>query len=119
MSYERELAELLGQVKAPIATKEEIEKSGLEVFKARDIKEYEASGNVTSNCVERVRHYSYDVYAASYKFIFHQCLVCLDEYNPDDDLRIMSCKHAFHKSCVDRWLETGRNNCPACRGKVF
>lgn len=30
----------------------------------------------------------------------------------------MTCRHAFHKTCVDKWLETGRNNCPACRSKV-
>lgn len=51
----RELAELLGQVKPPIATREEIEKSGLEVFKASLLQEYEANGKVASNCVDRVR----------------------------------------------------------------
>lgn len=30
----------------------------------------------------------------------------------------MACRHAFHKDCVDRWLETGKNNCPACRSRV-
>lgn len=30
----------------------------------------------------------------------------------------MTCKHAFHKDCVDKWLQVGRNNCPACRTKV-
>lgn len=49
---------------------------------------------------------------------FLQCLVCLDDYNPEDELRVLTCKHTFHQGCVDRWLETGRNNCPACRTKV-
>ena len=30
----------------------------------------------------------------------------------------MACRHAFHKECVDKWLETGKNNCPACRSRV-
>ena len=30
----------------------------------------------------------------------------------------MSCRHAFHQTCVDEWLQTGRNNCPACRTTV-
>ncbi|KAJ7079369.1 hypothetical protein C8R43DRAFT_910164, partial [Mycena crocata] len=47
-----------------------------------------------------------------------QCLICLDDYTEEDDIRVLSCRHAFHMDCVDRWLETGRNNCPACRTKV-
>lgn len=93
-----ELAELLGQVKPPTVTREEIEKSGLEVIKPSDLERWEKEGKVASNCVDR-------------------CLICLDDYFPEDDLRVMSCKHTFHKNCVDKWLETGRNNCPACRSK--
>lgn len=93
-----ELAELLGQVKPPTASKEEIDKSGLEVIKANSLEEYAKDGRVATNCVDR-------------------CLICLDDYVPDDDLRVLSCKHAFHQACVDKWLQTGRNNCPACRTK--
>jgi len=93
-----ELAELLGQVKPPTVSKEEIEKSGLEIIRASMLEEYEKQGRVASNCIDR-------------------CLVCLDDYNPEDELRVLTCKHTFHQGCVDRWLETGRNNCPACRTK--
>ena len=51
----RELAELLGQVKPPVATREDIDKSGLQVISAGDLEEYEKQGRVASNCVERVR----------------------------------------------------------------
>ncbi|KAF9236459.1 hypothetical protein BU15DRAFT_35415, partial [Melanogaster broomeanus] len=94
----RELAELLGQVKPPTVSKEEIDKSGLELIKASMLEEYEKQGRVASNCVDR-------------------CLICLDDYTPEDNLRVLTCKHTFHQDCVDRWLETGRNNCPACRSK--
>ncbi|KAK7689751.1 hypothetical protein QCA50_006390 [Cerrena zonata] len=99
-SYEAlwELAELLGQVKPPVATKEEIEKSGLEIIKAPEMKRHEQDGKITSNCMDR-------------------CLVCLEDYEDEDDIRVMACKHAFHQVCVDRWLQVGRNNCPACRTK--
>jgi len=46
-----------------------------------------------------------------------RCLICLDDYDEADEIRVLSCRHAFHQTCVDRWLETGRNNCPACRSK--
>ncbi|ETW82104.1 hypothetical protein HETIRDRAFT_440169 [Heterobasidion irregulare TC 32-1] len=93
-----ELAEMLGQVKPPTATREDIAKSGLEVIRPSDLEQYENDGRVSSNCVER-------------------CLICLEEYAPEEDLRLMTCRHLFHKTCVDRWLQTGRNNCPACRSQ--
>lgn len=50
----RELAELLGQVKPPTATRDDIEKSGLKTFKASALSEYEQTGKVSNNCVDRV-----------------------------------------------------------------
>jgi hypothetical protein len=99
-SYEAlwELAALLGQVKPPVATPEDIENSGLQIIKPSEIEQYAGDGQVASNCIDR-------------------CLICLDDYEPEDDLRVMSCKHFFHKTCVDKWLQIGRNNCPACRTK--
>ncbi|KAG6849923.1 hypothetical protein H0H93_003634 [Arthromyces matolae] len=93
-----ELADLLGHSKPPTATKEEIEKSGLELIKSAQLEQYEREERISANCIER-------------------CLICLDDYHPEDDIRVMNCKHAFHQMCVDKWLETGRNNCPACRSK--
>jgi len=92
------LAELLGQVKPPVATKDDIEHSGLQVIKTEKIAEYAKNGQIAINTIER-------------------CLVCLSDYEEQEDVRILSCKHAFHKDCVDKWLEVGRNNCPACRTK--
>lgn len=91
-----ELADLLGQVKPPTATKEDIDKSGLAIIKASELPQHEKDGKVSSNCLDR-------------------CLICLDDYADDDDVRVMTCRHAFHKGCVDEWLQRGRNNCPACR----
>lgn len=93
-----ELAALIGQVKPPTATPEDIEKSGLQIIKSADIPQYAAEGKVAPNCIDR-------------------CMICLDDYEPEEDLRLMSCKHFFHQNCVDKWLQIGRNNCPACRMK--
>ncbi|KAJ7799335.1 hypothetical protein B0H14DRAFT_3491698 [Mycena olivaceomarginata] len=46
------------------------------------------ANKVTSNCVER-------------------CLLCLDDYADQDDIRLLLCRYAFHKDCVDRWLRRG------------
>lgn len=49
-----ELAELIGQVKPPVASKEDIERSGLPVFKASGLAEYQTSGKVAANTTENV-----------------------------------------------------------------
>ncbi|CAE6503926.1 unnamed protein product [Rhizoctonia solani] len=92
------LNEFLGQVKPPTVSRDDIAKAGLRIVKGTEVKELAETKAVTENCTER-------------------CLICLDDYADDEDLRIMNCKHMFHKDCVDRWMETGRNNCPACRTK--
>jgi hypothetical protein len=94
-----ELAHVLGDAHAATASDAQIAKSGLEVFAARELREFERAGRVLAVCVER-------------------CLICLDEYAQEDECRLMGCRHTFHRECVDRWLSTGRNNCPACRGAV-
>jgi len=93
-----ELADLLGHAKPPTASREDIEKSGLEIINPSQLKQYENELKISSNCIER-------------------CLICLDDYQEEDNIRVMKCRHAFHQNCVDKWLETGRNNCPACRSK--
>ena len=50
----RELAELLGQVKPPTATHEDIDNSGLQIIKASELSRYEEEGRIASNCVDRV-----------------------------------------------------------------
>ncbi|KAG0078349.1 hypothetical protein BGZ92_001492 [Podila epicladia] len=42
------------------------------------------------------------------------CVICLCEYEPDDLLRQMPCRHLFHKDCVDEWLKLKRT-CPLCK----
>ncbi|KAI9800845.1 MAG: hypothetical protein M1825_003628 [Sarcosagium campestre] len=47
-----------------------------------------------------------------------RCLVCLCEYEVDEDLRqLAQCGHLYHRECIDTWLTTGRNSCPLCRGR--
>jgi hypothetical protein len=45
-----------------------------------------------------------------------QCLVCLDEFVLKQAIRILKCRHVFHRECVDRWLCESHNSCPVCRG---
>lgn len=42
------------------------------------------------------------------------CAVCLTEFDDGDDIRGLTCGHAFHVACIDSWLSTRRACCPIC-----
>ncbi|KAF6164212.1 hypothetical protein GIB67_010182 [Kingdonia uniflora] len=47
-----------------------------------------------------------------------ECSVCLSKFEDTEILRLLpKCKHAFHISCVDQWLES-HSSCPLCRFRV-
>nr|BAJ97217.1 predicted protein [Hordeum vulgare subsp. vulgare] len=47
------------------------------------------------------------------------CAVCLCEFAPDDQLRLLpKCSHAFHLECIDTWL-LSHSTCPLCRRSLL
>lgn len=92
------LAELIGVHKPMTVTANEIENADLTLiqFKQDNIEKVLKDGDVLENTVEK-------------------CLICLEDYVDDETLRLLKCKHLFHKNCVDQWLMTGSATCPTCR----
>ncbi|KAG6387989.1 hypothetical protein SASPL_153186 [Salvia splendens] len=46
-----------------------------------------------------------------------ECAVCLSRFEDTELLRLLpKCRHAFHISCIDTWLEN-HSSCPLCRYK--
>ncbi|KAH6761049.1 brassinosteroid-responsive RING-H2 [Perilla frutescens var. hirtella] len=44
------------------------------------------------------------------------CAVCLYEFGGEDEIRrLTNCRHIFHRSCVDRWMDHDQKTCPLCR----
>ncbi|KAL7859077.1 hypothetical protein SRHO_G00142240 [Serrasalmus rhombeus] len=49
---------------------------------------------------------------------FDNCAVCIESYKPNDVVRILPCRHLFHKGCVDPWLVDHRT-CPMCKMNIL
>uniref|UniRef100_A0A914XE56 RING-type domain-containing protein n=1 Tax=Plectus sambesii TaxID=2011161 RepID=A0A914XE56_9BILA len=85
-SYETmlDLVERIGEVQKDGLSKEEIGRLPTVIFRAK-----EATDDTT-------------------------CIVCMTDYKNQEKLRLLPCKHRFHKNCIDRWL-ANKHNCPICR----
>lgn len=42
-----------------------------------------------------------------------QCAVCRCEFEPDELVKCLPCKHYFHVDCIDQWLKD-QKTCPLC-----
>lgn len=49
---------------------------------------------------------------------FNHCAVCIEGYQQNDIVRILPCKHVFHKMCVDPWLNE-HCTCPMCKLNIL
>ncbi|GAB2212298.1 hypothetical protein Droror1_Dr00025651 [Drosera rotundifolia] len=44
------------------------------------------------------------------------CAVCLYEFEGEEEIRqLPNCRHVFHRSCLDRWMDLDHKTCPLCR----
>ncbi|KAJ0240529.1 E3 ubiquitin-protein ligase RHA2B [Hirschfeldia incana] len=64
--------------------------------------------------LNRLFTYSYvDNNAAS------DCIVCLSTMKTGEEVRKLDCRHVFHKSCLEGWLQHLNFNCPLCRSTLI
>ncbi|KAI9318723.1 hypothetical protein BX666DRAFT_1930972, partial [Dichotomocladium elegans] len=43
------------------------------------------------------------------------CAICLEELQPQDQVRILPCAHGFCAGCIDVWLTKKSTLCPVCK----
>lgn len=44
-----------------------------------------------------------------------ECCVCLCGFEADEEVSELSCKHFFHKGCLEKWFVHKHATCPLCR----
>ena len=49
---------------------------------------------------------------------FQKCVICMEKYEINDEVKTLPCFHLFHKSCIDQWLKSGNDTCPICKNKI-
>ncbi|XP_010487949.1 PREDICTED: E3 ubiquitin ligase BIG BROTHER-related-like isoform X2 [Camelina sativa] len=45
------------------------------------------------------------------------CVICRLDYEDDDDLILLPCKHSYHSECINNWLKINKV-CPVCSAEV-
>jgi hypothetical protein len=54
---------------------------------------------------------------SSYAWYSCECVICLEEVQWGEDLKMLYCQHVFHRSCIDMWQRENLT-CPTCRQVV-
>lgn len=47
------------------------------------------------------------------------CVICLCEFDLDDNVIVMPCKHIYHQDCIKPWLINKSSLCPICKRSIF
>ncbi|KAG0238537.1 hypothetical protein BGW42_004299 [Actinomortierella wolfii] len=47
-----------------------------------------------------------------------ECVICLEEYKDEDEIRVLPCRHEYHVACIDNWLTTRKKFCPICKRDI-
>ncbi|RDY02181.1 E3 ubiquitin-protein ligase RHA2A, partial [Mucuna pruriens] len=47
------------------------------------------------------------------------CVVCQASFQDGDQVRMLPCRHVFHRRCFDGWLHHYKFNCPLCRSPLL
>ena len=58
-----------------------------------------------------------EIYNPNLNYDINQCMICLDDFKQNDQLRRLECLHIYHKICIDSWLKKS-NFCPIDKYKI-
>ena len=49
--------------------------------------------------------------------IGEECSICLEQFSKDQDAAVTKCKHIYHRTCLQKWMDS-HDSCPTCRHNV-
>jgi hypothetical protein len=49
----------------------------------------------------------------------HGSAICLETLRDDDPIRLLSCDHIFHSSCLAKWFLKRHETCPLCKASFM
>lgn len=47
-----------------------------------------------------------------------RCVICMINFEKEEEVRCLKCKHLFHVDCIDEWLAKEKK-CPVCKQEVL
>jgi len=47
-----------------------------------------------------------------------ECSICLEQFQEDEELRLLPCFHKYHTACIDRWFQHSPA-CPICKNSII
>ena len=46
-----------------------------------------------------------------------QCIICMEEFNEGEKVKLLPCGHIFHPNCIKEWLMK-QKSCPFCKSEI-
>ena len=43
-----------------------------------------------------------------------ECVICLEEYQDEEEVRVLPCRHEYHTACIDNWPTTRKKFVSGC-----
>ena len=57
-------------------------------------------------------YYDKDKYSENY-----QCIICMEEFQKKEKVKLLPCGHIFHDNCIKEWL-LKQKSCPFCKSEI-
>jgi len=47
----------------------------------------------------------------------YQCIICMEEFENNENVKLLPCDHIFHNNCIKQWL-LKQKTCPFCKAEI-